>query len=69
MCRLNAVHLYRFSYPVVHCTYIYIQIKVVHVQAMKAYEGNIGTAPLILVLCTRWRSVTSLTARPLYSQC
>jgi len=36
--------------------------------AMKAYWGSGGTAPSILDLGTRWRSVISLTTWPLYTQ-
>ena len=38
----------------------------VPLQAMKAYSGRRRTAPLILKLGTRWRSVVNFTPRPLY---
>jgi hypothetical protein len=38
----------------------------VKISAMKAYRRNGGIAPLILNLGSRWRSVVSFTAWPLY---
>ena len=32
-----------------------------HVHAVKAYKGNIGIAPLILILGTSWRLLVSFT--------
>jgi hypothetical protein len=40
--------------------------QVVSINCTKAYKGNWGTAPLILVYDTRWRRVINFTPRPLY---
>jgi hypothetical protein len=42
-----------------------VKVKFFHVYAMKAYKGNRGIAPNILILDTRARRVVSFIPQPL----